>query len=359
MFSLRIILTYSVLVLLLTASFNSVTRAESTTPSVQTSHENVLTATDLPPVFLSPKKFRFVAFGDYQKQDGGIDTILKNLETSPVKPDFYVNTGDIQTVPFPGFDQTNKRLYGKKLYPAKGNNDANIWENISGQSKDYYSFSYGNTHFVMLYSGTDDNSPATQFPEKSPNLNCDTPAPVDQTQTDWLYCDLEKVRNNATIDNIIVVLHMPPLTFGDVGTHPSSVPEYERLVPILKTHPKLRAVLSGHNHFYQRLIKDNINFFVIGGGGAPLYPTLPFPVSSTDPNYHPEIQNQAKQYHFAIFDIDGSKVTVSVVGYIPKVQGFKTIETLDLGCITGVRKILCQNVKRVDIDEDCSTTLLP
>jgi hypothetical protein len=347
MFSPRIILTYSVLVLLLTASFSNMTRAESTTPSVQTFHENVLTATNLPPVFLFPKKFRFVAFGDYQ---GGTDVILKNLETSPVKPDFYVNTGDIATDQFNGFDRTNKLLYGKKLYPAKGNNDDGIWGNIyplTGQSKDYYSFRYGNTHFVMLYSGAGD-SPATQFPPKSPNPNCQTPA----NQTDWLDCELEKVRNDAAIDNIIVVLHAPPLTFG--GNHPSSHnnpdSEYQRLVPILKTHPKLRAVLSGHNHFYQRLIKDNIHFFVIGGAGASL---VPIPVSS------PEIQNQASQYHFAIFDIDGSKVTVSVVGYIAKMQGFKTIETLDLGCITGVRKILCQNVKRVDIDEDCSTTPLP
>ena len=339
MFSLRIILTYSVLVLLLTASFNNVTRAESTTPSVKTAHENLLTATDLPPVFLFPKKFRFVAFGDYQ---GGTDVVLKNLETSPVKPDFYVNTGDIQTVPFYGFE--NKLLYGKKLYPAKGNNDAGIWGNIyplTGQPKDYYSFSYGNTHFVILYSGTDDNSPVAQLPEKSSTPNCQTPA----NQTDWLYCDMEKVRNNAAIDNIIVVLHMPPLAFGG---HNGNQHEYDVLIPILKTHPKLRAVLSGHNHFYQRLIKDNINFFVIGGAGATLY--------DPDPS-HPEIQNQAKQYHFAIFDIDGSKITVSVVGYIAKMQGFKTIETLDLSCITGVRKILCQNVKRVD--EDCSTTPLP
>jgi len=272
-------------------------------------------------------RFRFVAFGDYQ---GGTDVVLKNLrsETGCPEPDFYLNTGDIATLSLFG----NKFPHGK-LYPARGNNDSdNFWKSIFPfcEKRNYYSFDYLNTHFVMLYSGASITS--DQFPAQSASPNCANPI----SQTDWLYCDLEKVRNECSVDNIIVVLHMPPLTFCRldnknpprcINGYKSDIVELEKLTPIFKTHPKLRAVLSGHNHFYQRLLKDGINYLVIGGAGAGLY----------DPDLNPptEVKKQAKQYHFTIFDVDGSKVTLSVMGYDENRKVFAPIESVDLSCKDG------------------------
>jgi hypothetical protein len=33
-------------------------------------------------------------------------------------------------------------------------------------------------------------------------------------------------------------------------------------------------VLAGHDHFYERLVVDGIPYFVVGSGGATLYPFL-------------------------------------------------------------------------------------
>ncbi len=260
-------------------------------------------------------KFRFVAFGDYQ---GGADVVLNNVksETGCPEPDFYLNTGDIATLSLFG----NKFPHGK-LYPARGNNDVDhFWKSILPfcEKRNYYSFDYLNTHFVMLYSGVSNAS--DQFPAKSASPNCANPV----NQTDWLYCDLESVRNEAAVDNVIVVLHMPPLSFGGYG---SNLTESQVLIPIFKTHPKLRAVLSGHNHFYQRLFKDDINYLVIGGAGALLY--------KPDPNAHTEVKKQAEKYHFVIFDVDGTKVTASVMGYDGSLNDFLPVESLDLSCKDG------------------------
>ncbi len=188
----------------------------------------------------------------------------------------------------------------------------------------------------MLYSGMSNAS--DQFPAKSNSPNCINPS----HQTDWFYCDLEKVRNDASVDNIIVVLHMPPLSFGGYG---SNTAESQVLMPIFKTHPKLRVVLSGHNHFYQRLLKDGINYMVIGGAGATLY--------APDPNPHTEVKKQAKQFHFVIFDVDGSKVTLSVMGYDENQKVFAPIEKVDLSCKNGdTREQACSVGVRMGVRTD-------
>jgi hypothetical protein len=258
------------------------------------------------------KSFRFVAFGDYQ---GGNEKILMNLkaQTGKPTPSFYLNTGDIQKWP------TNKTFangfpYGK-LYPARGNNDGTeFWKSINPCPKSKLnrcSFSYLNSHFVILDS-------SDKIPLRSEKPNCLKPS----NQTDWLDCDLKKASKDTSIKNIFVVLHEPPLTYGGPGAHPGNSTELSVFEPIFKENAKIKAVLSGHNHFYQRLKQNGINYFVIGGAGAPLYPLTDKPPSS--------VQKQAKKYHYAIFDVSGSKVTVKVIGYDDKTDKFAPIESAEL-----------------------------
>lgn len=326
----KILVTCLSLLLLPVAHCNTITKdganalSAGSVPEITSTGINVLPEQNLTPLVLS--KFKFIAFGDYQgggSQQGGSDVVLQNIVPKiGEKPKFYINTGDIADLAYINY------LKGVLLYPAKGNNDDNIWASIyplPKPIKDYYAFNYGNTHFAMLYSGTHDNpnddaNTQKQFPVKSANPNCRNPA----NQTDWFYCDLESVRNKNTIQNIFVVLHKPPLSFGGYGSNPI---ESQVLTPIFKTHPKLRAVLSGHNHFYQRLLKDDINYLVIGGAGAPLY--------DPDPNFHTEVKKQAKQFHYVVFDVDGSKVSFSTLGYNIDKKVFSSIDKGDLSCKQG------------------------
>jgi hypothetical protein len=277
-----------------------------------------------PPV----KSFRFVAFGDYQGED---PVILNNLkkEAGLPAPSFYLNTGDIATLGLFG----GKFPYGK-LYPARGNNDdLAFWETVyplAKPAKNYYSFTYLNSHFVFLYSGTGATADIKKlFPAKSPKPNCLKPI----SQTDWFSCDLQQASKDPAVENIFVVLHVPPLTYAVPPGYGPNPDELKVLGPIFNEHPKLRAVMSGHNHFYQRLLRNGINYLVIGGAGAPLY---------TPSQLQPaEVKKQAKKYHFAIFDVDGSKVTLSAIGYDNQI--FAPIETVELSCKScDKRKVPCK-----------------
>lgn len=288
-----------------------VNQARPTTADA-TIQEGASTKQDPPPSLAPVKTFRFVAFGDYQ---GGNEKILMNLktQTGEPKPSFYLNTGDIQQWP------TKKTFehgfpYGK-LYPARGNNDGTeFWNTINPFPKsklNRYSFDYLNSHFVVLYS-------YDALPLKSKKPNCLKPS----SQTDWLDCDLKKASSDPNIKNIFVVLHEPPLTYGGPGTHPGNSTELSVFGPIFKEHAKIKAVLSGHNHFYQRLKQNGINYLVIGGAGAPLYSLMDKPPSS--------VKKQAAKYHFAIFDVSGNKVTMKVIGYDSTTDKFNPIETTQL-----------------------------
>ena len=293
------------------------------------------------------KKFRFVAFGDYQ---GGIsaypvdgtDAIMKNLDKQaglPV-PSFYVNTGDIAT--FAAFKQFP---HGKNsLYPARGNNDSDsFWSSIyplPAPVKNKYSVTLNNSRFIFL-----DTTPSnweTLFPPKSKTLNCKV-SPT--TQTDWLACELKQANDSAAIDNIFVVMHKPPLTYD--GPYPKNDKALAVLGPIFEKQPKLRAVLSGHNHFYQRMRRNGVNYMVIGGGGAGLYA---FAGDSSD-----EVKKRASLHHFAVFDVDGSRVNLKVIGYDNTLHKFIPLpldvvslscnsgQTLKMPCPFGIRIDACVN----------------
>lgn len=288
--------------------------------------------------------FRFVAFGDYQgdNDQGDNRIILENLKEKAglPAPSFYINTGDIGTLQ--AFDC--KFPYAP-LYPAKGNNDQSIWPSIypkCGTAKNYYSIDLNNSHFAFLDS--DPSRTAELFPTKSANLDCKKLKP-NFTQTDWLACDLQTASNNSTIDNIFVVLHVPPLSHGGYGTNAI---ELNALEPIFKATPKLRAVLSGHNHFYQRLRRNDINYLVIGGAGAPLVP-----VPTTPPA---EVKEQAESYHFVVFNVDGSKVSLDTIGYNKTTKVFASIEQVELSCKNGdQRKRSCKLVGGMGIRKDTCT----
>jgi len=100
----------------------------------------------------------------------------------------------------------------------------------------YYSFDYGNIHFVCLDS---------EFSSHDPN------GPM----ANWLRADLEA----NTRDWLIAFWHSPPYTWGshnsdvdsDTGGHLKNMREI--FVPILEAHG-VDLVLSGHSHIYERSI---------------------------------------------------------------------------------------------------------
>lgn len=134
----------------------------------------------------------------------------------------------------------------------------------SADSGRYYSFDWGNAHFVVL----DTNDPLSDVAGGTGNM------------CNWLENDL------AATDKFwrFVYFHAPPYA---TGVHQDEAPAgqvRQYVVPILEQYG-VQAVFSGHEHTYQRtfpLLEGNvvdansgILYFTSGGGGQDPYYTAP------------------------------------------------------------------------------------
>jgi tartrate-resistant acid phosphatase type 5 len=68
----------------------------------------------------------------------------------------------------------------------------------------------------------------------------------------------------------IVAFHQPAFT---AGFHAPGEVQQRRWVPLFRRYG-VQLVLQGHNHAYERIVRDGITYITTGGGGAPTYPCL-------------------------------------------------------------------------------------
>lgn len=94
----------------------------------------------------------------------------------------------------------------------------------------YYSFDYGNVHFICLNSHDLDRSPTAAMAQ-------------------WLKADLEKTK----ADWLIAFWHHPPYTKGshDSDKEPQLIEMRENIMPILESGG-VDAIFTGHSHIYER-----------------------------------------------------------------------------------------------------------
>lgn len=107
----------------------------------------------------------------------------------------------------------------------------------------YYSFDYGNIHFISL---------DTYGFEKLGDTHTKILAP-DGLQAQWLKKDLAKANANPDINWVIVFTHIPPFSGGshDSDSERDLIQIRTNLVPILDAY-KVDLVLAGHSHGYER-----------------------------------------------------------------------------------------------------------
>lgn len=138
----------------------------------------------------------------------------------------------------------------RRFFPALGNHD---WGNNGPKpyynyfsfynEKGYYDFTQGSVHFFIL-----DSDP------KEPDGTS-----ITSKQAKWLKSGLAA----STAQFNIVVLHHAPYSSGDHGSNVYMQWPYKDW--------GADAVLAGHDHIYERLIVNNLPYFVNGIGGAELY----------------------------------------------------------------------------------------
>jgi hypothetical protein len=237
--------------------------------------------------------FRAAIYGDSRTQDKVHREVIESIAKN--EPDILFHTGDFVEFGknYKGWDNeffhpAADLLAYVPLYPVIGNHEYNGEERMwyydffsPPGNEQWYAFTYGCARFVILDSNFNFKPKGEQYT--------------------WL---VEELQSSDYINSKwqIVVFHHPPYTGG---SHPGDeVPITDYLVPLFEANG-VDMIFSGHNHQYERSIKDGIYYIVTAGGGAYLYG---FPNQSLNP--YSQVRNSI--YHHVTLDFHCSGDTLEL-----------------------------------------------
>jgi len=272
--------------------------------------------------------FTWIAEGDHL--DKPVEGLVQRMVAA--KPAFVVGTGDLVFESQPQDYEALKRLVidplakvGARFYPVVGNHDFPVQPHWFGFWKPpadrlYYSFDYGNSHFVILDTNTaflSEGQPAEgrTFEPGSEEYAIQTQAAgfePGSAQYEWLKKDLAATRKT----HIFVFFHEPAFSYGG---HDGSPAIQRVLCPLFEKY-RVTAVFSGHSHGYERFqplrvdlssgrsaavpdAKVGVVYIVTAGGGKPLY-------DITRDRTHAAV---AKAFHFVRVDVRDRVAHCSVI----------------------------------------------
>lgn len=194
---------------------------------------------------------RFVVIGDTgtgsSKQQELADILLRSWQSFPFE--FVLLLGDNlyggeKAADYKSkFEDVYRPLLDQKVkfYAALGNHDEpaqRFYEHFNMNGKDYYRFTKGNVAFYALNSNY-----------------------MDKKQVEWLEGELAK----DTSEWKIAFCHHPPYSSG--GKHGSDK-QFRKVVEPIFVKYGVNVVLTGHDHFYERIKpQKGIFYFVSGAGG--------------------------------------------------------------------------------------------
>jgi len=270
------------------------------------------------------KVFKVGVWGDTQnnefnEQFGKTRQIVGHLMS--LKPAFTLHMGDIVnngsiTPDWLTFLDVAQQLNAvAPMMPTLGNHDI---ENLKGDNfqKPFpsfnqlfslprdgldYSFDYGNTHFVCIFSGL------AKVASEAGLLRYSTAS----KEYNWLEKDLSKARNNPRIDWIVAYTHYPLYSFGE-----SNVQQWEKTISPLFDKYKVDLCLSGHRHVYERHYPVKSGLRVPEGKGT-IYITNGTAGGSPQGLGGKEMSTMAftsveKMYNYAVMTIEGKKLIYEV-----------------------------------------------
>lgn len=256
---------------------------------------------------------------EFNEQFGKTKQIVGQL--LHLKPDFTLHMGDIVeygsiTPDWLNFLKVAQSLNAlAPMMPTLGNHDIeNLQvENFQKPFSSFYqlfslpldgldySFDYGNTHFVCIFSGLAKAASEKGLLRYRPSSK----------EYNWLENDLSKACSNPRIDWIVAYTHYPFYSFGV-----SNVQQWKDVISPLLDKFHVDICLSGHRHVYERhhpvfsglpAPEGRGTVYITNGtaGGLPQrlggkeMPTMAFTAVE-------------KMYNYAIMTIDGKKLIYEV-----------------------------------------------
>ncbi|MFZ2340795.1 MAG: metallophosphoesterase family protein [Bacteroidales bacterium] len=280
-----------------------------------------------------PRKggFTVAVIGDTQDNKNNENFVKSAGVLSAVrqhKPDLTLHMGDIvndgsMTASWEKFLRMSQDLNAESpLMPVLGNHDVNNekGDNFQKPFKDFYdlfnlpgdevnySFTYGNVHFIGIFSGY------AQGAEPLGEVKYRPGSP----EYTWLDTELTKAENDRVINWIIVWMHYPVNSFGW-----SNIEVWRaNILPLLEKH-RVDLCLAGHRHVYERHyqvkegvpVKNDSGTFssddgtiYITNGTAGGTPTGSGGKNLPDMAFTPE----KAMYSFGIMDVEPSSITYRV-----------------------------------------------
>jgi hypothetical protein len=258
--------------------------------------------------------FTFVAFGD--SGSGDREQLEVAAEMTAARPALAVHAGDVV---YPSgaaerYDAALFRPYGELmsracLFPITGDHDLITEEgqpyfdafvlpaNNPAASERYYSFDYGDAHFVAIDTNI--------VPEGKP---FDTPEAV--AMTDWLKADLAA----STREWTVAYLHHPPYSSG--AKHGSYPEVRDTFGPIFESYG-VDLVFSGDDHDFERFrpVRESategpgVTYVVTGGGGSTIRGV----------GWSPETGFAASKHHFVKVAVSADRLELEAVDRLGRV----------------------------------------
>ena len=249
-----------------------------------------------------PAPYQFIVYGDTRTRHDvhrNVMAAIGKMET----PDFVLHTGDLvadgnDSSLWPVFfDIERDVLRHTAFFPSLGNHERNAdyFREIFQEDKPYYSFNWGNGHFIVMNS---DIANAAATPREKDAFWTE--------QTRWLEDDLQA---HQAADYRFVIAHHPPFTA--VTRRQGENPHMTALVPMFEKY-HVSAAFFGHDHNYQHYLKNGIHYVVTGGGGAPLYdvdkPADGITVKVVKTENFVTVKVDGKSAHVEALAVDGTKL---------------------------------------------------
>jgi hypothetical protein len=231
----------------------------------------------------------FVVGGDNRPatQGGPLPRVLGTIlsEAGLIRPDFVIWTGDTVygycdtreqlEAEYSAFAAAARPLAGVPLYNSPGNHEIHEGQTCSTAAETLCgppcSEEVFRGHFGQLYGSFD--AAGAHF------IALDTDVPGEQDaiagpQLEWLKRDLEANKDARAIFVFThTEFHSSPLIDKPAGSSHPAIANRCELEDLFRRYP-VKAVFSGHEHlFWHEPAEqhDGIDYFVLGGSGAPLY----------------------------------------------------------------------------------------
>jgi hypothetical protein len=248
------------------------------------------------PLPIHEKSFTFIAYGDSRSNHKAHQDVLDEMRKK--QADFVLHTGDMVdygssvdqwdvffllirplAAHIPFFPVIGNHEYfkgGKDFYKAA----FLVPENSPFGELDYF-FDTASARFIIL----DNRCIGKNGGE----------------QKDWLEDVLREARDVKKLPHIFVSIHQGIESSGPHG--PDKKLEKLGYIDLMKSCG-VTMVIAGHDHFYERGVRDGLRYMVTGGGGAPVYTKEKKKTKNT--------QIRASERHFVLFQVDEENVSFEV-----------------------------------------------